>query len=239
MSVYPGSAAMALMDFIRNEDGATTVDWVVLTSGVTGLCIATVTLVSGGVEDLASDVDDMMVAYEITDEFAQFIGMQLASDDFSGGALGDWTGGIAGNPGGALGELLMVGPGGLAELTLSVPSGADQAVFTFDLIGGDSLDSETATVMINGQPVTVATGNHGTISFANSPVPGVTVSTTVQTQGTQLGGSMNPGWNDSVTSVSITVDNPGSSVTLGIASSADQSVNDEYFGIDNVSVDAT
>jgi hypothetical protein len=34
---------------------------------------------------------------------------------------------------------------------------------------------------------------------------------------------MNEGWNDeSVTTVSITVDNPGSSVTLGVASGADQ-----------------
>jgi hypothetical protein len=50
-------------------------------------------------------------------------------------------------------SMLMVGPGGTAELRLDVPPGANQAVFTFDLIGGDSLDSETATMMINGQPV--------------------------------------------------------------------------------------
>jgi hypothetical protein len=53
--------------------------------------------------------------------------------------------------------------------------------------------------------------------------PGVTVETTIQSQGQQLGGSTNDnGWNESVTTVSITVDNPGSSVTLGVASSADQ-----------------
>jgi hypothetical protein len=114
-----------------------------------------------------------------------------------------------------------------------------QAVFTFDLIGGDSLDSETATVMINGQPVTIATGNHGSISFADAGVPGVTVETTGPVAGTAAGRvHQRPVANESVTTVSITVDNPGSSVTLGVASSADQPVNDEFFGIDNVNVDA-
>ena len=229
---------MALRDFIGNEDGATTVDFVVMTSGVTGMCIAVAMLVSGGIENLSSDVGTTMSDYEITGEFSQFVAQILAANDFTAGAIGDWTGGIAANAGGVLGELLMIGPGGLAQLTLDVPDGAAQAVFTFDLIGGDSLDNETATVMINGQPVTIATGNHGSISFADAGVPGITVETTIQSQGQQLGGSTNDPWRESVTSVSITVDNPGSSVTLGVASSADQPVNDEFFGIDNVNVDA-
>ncbi|SRR6056297_345900 len=229
---------MALRDFIRGEAGTTTVDWVVITSGAMGLGIATTALVSGGIETLAGDIGSTIADYEITDEFAQFIAMQLTSNDFAGGAMGDWTGGVVGDAGGALGELLMVGPGGLAELALSVPSGADQAVFTFDLIGGDSLDTETATIMINGQAVSFATGNHGAISFSNQAVPGVTVQTTVQTQNEQLGGSPNDGWRESITSVSITIDNPDNTVTLGVASNADQPINDEFFGIDNVSVDA-
>jgi hypothetical protein len=85
----------------------------------------------------------------------------------------------------------MIGPGGLAELTLDVPDGASQAVFTFDLIGGDSLDSETATVMINGQPVTIATGNHGEISFADAVCPGMTVKPRSSRRAQQLGGSTN------------------------------------------------
>jgi Flp pilus assembly pilin Flp len=229
---------MALRDFIENEDGATTVDWVVLTSGATGMAIAVAALVSGGIENLSTDIGASMSDYEISGEFTQFVAQILAANDFTGAAVGGWTGGFAADAGGVLGELLMIGPGGLAELTLDVPGGADQAVFTFDLIGGDSLDRETATVMINGQPVTIATGNHGAISFANADVPGVTVETTIRSQGQQLGGSTNGGWNESVTSISITVDNPGSSVTLGVASSADQPVNDEFFGIDNVNVDA-
>lgn len=229
---------MWLRDFIRNEDGAVTVDWVVLTAGITGLGMASAAVVSGGLESLSTETAEALSGYEIATRFTAFVATQLAGNDFAGGLMGDWTGGVAGNPGGVLGELLMVPPGGRAELTLDVPPGANQAVFTFDLIGGDSLDSETATIMINGQPVTVATGGFGTISFAGANVPGITVTTSVRTQGTQLGGSMTSGWNDSVTTVSITVDNPGSSVTLGVASTTDQSLNDEYFGIDNVAVNA-
>lgn len=228
---------MGLQEFIRSERGATTVDWVVLTGGITGLGLATMAVVTGGVENLAGDVDAALIDYEIATEFAAFVAGQLTSNDFSGGVVGEWTGGTVGNMGGSLGELLMVGAGQTASLQMEIPPGASQATFTFDLIGGDSLDDETATVMINGQPVTIATGNHGNISFADQGMSGVTVSTNTTSQGTQLGGSMNPGWNDSVTTVSITVDNPGDTLTLGVRSGTNQSLNDEYYGIDNVSVD--
>jgi hypothetical protein len=121
-----------------------------------------------------------------------------------------------------------------------VPPGANQAVFTFDLIGGDSLDSETATVMINGQPVTIGTGNFGTISFENADVPGVTVETTaVQSQGSNWAGRYDNGWNDSVTTVSITVDNPGTQRDARGHVRRQSATNDEFFGIDNLTVDAS
>ncbi len=229
---------MPFATFIREEDGATTVDWVVLTAGITGLGIATMAVVSGGLQDLSVDIESTLAGIEIVEEVTEFVASQLANNDFTAGLTGGWTGGIAGNVGGSLGELLMVGPGGLAELSLSVPDGANQAVFSFDLIGGDSLDNEVATVMINGQPVTFATGTHGGISFNSPDIDGITVETTIQSQGQQLGGSMNDAWRESVTSVSITVDDPASTVTLGVSSNADQAVNDEFFGIDNVTVDA-
>jgi hypothetical protein len=230
---------MAFWKFITSEDGAVTVDWVVLSGGIVGVGIAVVSTVSGGIEDLAGDIRTTLVNQEITTRFTEFAAQQLLALDFTGAGIGAWTGGVAADKGGSLGELLMVGPGATAELALQVPPGANQAVFTFDLIGGDSLDSETATVMINGQPVTIGTGNFGTISFENADVPGVTVTTAVQSHGSQLGGRYDNGWNDSVTTVSITLDNPGTNVTLGVMSGANQSTNDEYFGIDNLTVDAS
>ena len=93
--------------------------------------------------------------------------------------MGDWLGGTPYDAGGALGEILALGPGGMAELNFNLPEGASQAVLTFDLIGGDSIDGgESATIMINGQPVTVASGSWGDMSFAAQGVSGVTVEPT-------------------------------------------------------------
>ncbi|MEM1234451.1 MAG: hypothetical protein AAGH70_10015 [Pseudomonadota bacterium] len=43
--------------FRRDEDGAVTVDWVVLTAAIVGLGIAILATVSGGVGDLADAID--------------------------------------------------------------------------------------------------------------------------------------------------------------------------------------
>lgn len=51
---------MKLFDFIKNfgkdEDGAVTVDWVVLTAALVGLGILVLSVVRGGLEDLSSDI---------------------------------------------------------------------------------------------------------------------------------------------------------------------------------------
>jgi hypothetical protein len=230
---------MRLLTFLKSDSGAVTVDWVVLTAGTTGLGLATMAVISGGMQNISGDMSGTIGGITISDRFAAaFQAVQLAAMDFSGGNAGGWTGASVSNVGGMLGELLRIGPNGLAELTLDVPAGASEAVFTFSLIGGDSLDNESATIMINGQPVTIGTGDHGFISWANANVPGVTVETNVLSQGTELGGSTNDNWLESVTNVTITVQNPGNSVTLGVASSTNQSINDEWFGIDNFTANA-
>ena len=43
--------------FAKDEDGAVTVDWVVLTGAIVGLGIAVLSTVSGGATDLAGDID--------------------------------------------------------------------------------------------------------------------------------------------------------------------------------------
>jgi len=46
-----------LKKFRRDEDGAVTVDWVVLTAAIVGLGIAILATVSNGVGDLAGRID--------------------------------------------------------------------------------------------------------------------------------------------------------------------------------------
>jgi len=52
-------------NFARDEDGAVTVDWVVLTAAIVGLGIAVISTVAGGVGDLG---DDIAAALDGTDE---------------------------------------------------------------------------------------------------------------------------------------------------------------------------
>lgn len=50
----------AVTKFITAETGAVTVDWVVLTASVVGLGLATMAVVSAGVEDLSGDVETQL-----------------------------------------------------------------------------------------------------------------------------------------------------------------------------------
>lgn len=51
--------------FQRDENGAVTVDWVVLTAAVVGLGVAVLTVVSGGVSNLAGEIDGKLVFDDI------------------------------------------------------------------------------------------------------------------------------------------------------------------------------
>jgi hypothetical protein len=44
--------------FLKDETGAVTVDWVVITASLVGLGLATMTMVSGGLEDASSDIEE-------------------------------------------------------------------------------------------------------------------------------------------------------------------------------------
>lgn len=57
--------------FRRDEDGAVTVDWVVLTAAIVGIGIAVLTTVGDGVEDVAGDIKTDL---EATDQEWDFSG---------------------------------------------------------------------------------------------------------------------------------------------------------------------
>lgn len=46
--------------FARSEDGGISVEWVVVTAGVIGLSLATVAMVSNGMEDISTDMETTM-----------------------------------------------------------------------------------------------------------------------------------------------------------------------------------
>ena len=53
--------------FCRDEDGAVTVDWVVLTAAIVGLGIAVLTSVQGGTQSLADKIAGGLNGMEVTD----------------------------------------------------------------------------------------------------------------------------------------------------------------------------
>lgn len=60
----------SLPNFLADESGAVTVDWVVLTAALVGLGLAVMSVVSGGLEDLSGDINSQLEADHITDAFA-------------------------------------------------------------------------------------------------------------------------------------------------------------------------
>lgn len=226
---------MRIEVFIADDSGAVAVDWVVLISGVVGLGMASMSVISGGVEDLAGETQASLVSTDISNGFLDFQEIQLALLDFASGA-GGWQGGtVTDVPG--MGEMLVVGADEFASMSFEVPIGADQAVMEFTLIGGDSLDSETATFTLNGQTIMLATGNHGAIGFTDSGVEGVSIETIIHAQNASLGGA--PQWQESISTVRITVTDPAETLTLGVHSNANQATDDEYFGVDNFEITAS
>ncbi len=59
-----------LPNFLADESGAVTVDWVVLTAALVGLGLAVMSVVSGGLEDLSGDINSQLEADHITDAFS-------------------------------------------------------------------------------------------------------------------------------------------------------------------------
>ena len=54
-------------NFAKNESGAVTVDWVVLTAAIVGLGIAVVASVRGGVISLGDEIGDSLTAGSVAD----------------------------------------------------------------------------------------------------------------------------------------------------------------------------
>jgi len=47
-------------NFVKNESGAVTVDWVVLTAAIVGIAIAVLTVVSGGINQAATSINSTL-----------------------------------------------------------------------------------------------------------------------------------------------------------------------------------
>ena len=131
--------------------------------------------------------------------------------------------------------MLQLGSGETATLSIDVPAGAHSATISFDLIAGDDLDSgDYATIMIDGQAVSVYEDNHGNVTFSDNAPDGISVSVEHQSVNRPTGAGGHG--HDSVSTYTITVDNPGSNMTLGVNSGANETTSNEFYALDNVNV---
>ena len=58
-----------IKNFVSNESGAVTVDWVVLTAAIVGLGLAVMSVVSGGTEDLTNKIGTQLSTQTIKTTF--------------------------------------------------------------------------------------------------------------------------------------------------------------------------
>ncbi len=214
--------------FIRDETGAISVDWVVMSASIVGVAIGVVAVASGGIENLAGDIQAEMSGFEIQTSFGMPSG--LLSNDFSDG-MGGFVGGALANLVG-FGEVLQLGPGEMTQAAFAVPEGATTATLTFDLLGIDDLSGDTASIMINGQEVALYADNHGNITTTDLSGSGVTVEVSQLYNNDPMGAGSHG--HDSRATYTITVDNPGETVTFGVASGTGQPISEEFYAIDDV-----
>jgi hypothetical protein len=228
------------MSFIHREDGAVSVDWVVLTAALVGLSLAAASQVASGVENVATDTRTQLERNHILDLFDQI----RVQDDFENGR-GDWTGGTLRDVPG-FGNLLALDRNHrFASMPVEVDANHEFARVEFDMIVADSWDNERGEISIGG--VTLVDVQHRW-SDPNGPrvqtfegADDTTVTLTrVSRDSGQWGNSNTRTTHDDYTyHVEILKRNDGSDLTLGASTNLSQNAGDEFFGIDNVRVTGT
>lgn len=166
----------------------------------------------------------------------------LFDEDFSDGAPG-WSNNTTTNDA-SLGDIL--GPfsgadGTIAtEKTFYLGGDADQVVINFDALLLDSWNSEDLIITINGEEVRISHLEGDTASPASQSfvgADGATYTFDFNNAATgELGGST--GTLDTQMEVQITIDNPPQTVTLGVGTNLNSTLDNESLALDNLTITA-
>jgi hypothetical protein len=157
-------------------------------------------------------------------------------EDFESGSSG-WTNG--GTTAGGRNFSSFLGRFGAwqqTEKTYQVVDAAAPVSFSFDLYEIDSWDGEAFKLFVNGELIFAKSLSSGRNDGASSgSVDGISWKMTPLTKGTSDLGFASGKWSkDQKFHVEVTIADPSDKITIGFASTLDQSVSDESFGIDNV-----
>lgn len=165
--------------------------------------------------------------------------VKIAGDeDFETGAQG-WSDPKTTDGGGNLSTFLGRfggGEGPLTEKTFNLPEGTGRVEISFDFYELDSWDNEDFVTYVNGE----ALFSEDFHTNQNDTASGDETETMTWSISPVTNGSSNKGfswWNDQIHRVTIEIDNPGDSFALGFGSTLDEEIDNESFGIDNLTID--
>ena len=250
-----------IRSFLKDEQGAVTVDWTVVTAAIVGLGLASAAAVRTGAVNLGNDVEGALSGASVSSLNWAFM-RELVSQNFADGNFGGWSRTNA-TTFGAWGPML--GPFGnetLAEpLTYDVrlPEGISNALISFDLVIADSWDGhhvpgsvtnalgDSLRLIVDGEVITAEhfVNNSNWAGYqdgmfeerrATAQVGDATfnlVLTPVNGPTASVGGSH---WQDQRWGVRIEAENAPQDFQLGFASTANQTGPDESFGIQNFNI---
>ena len=209
----------ARRDFRRREDGGVSVEWVLLTAAMTGICVAAL-----GAEKDALRAFWFDIAGEVTGADANDPNLVTTSHDFEDGASRGWSGAAVSDIAGfgkALGPIRGGAGPGMVTRDFAIPAGADRAVIVFDLYALDGLgEDDDAILYVGGVPVGRIGALTGDLRDTGRTVPGVSVTSRLVADGADLGGFGTRGAHDAIIEVAIAVDDPGPNVSFGFRSAA-------------------
>ena len=194
-----------------NFSGEATFDYTITDGTLTDT--ATVTVNVNPINDAPVAVDDSILNNQ---------GDVLVSEDFEAGAAG-WSNTTTTN-GGELTNFLGRFGQGLGETSKTFGFGAghagEEVTITFDMYEIDSWDGESFKVLINGT-------EESSVALRHSQLNG----------GSATQNNVFSAWSDEVHhySITATLDSAGN-VKLGFSSTLNQSINDESWGIDNLTI---
>lgn len=255
---------MRIRNFLQSEDGAVTVDWVVLTGSVVGLGLLSAGPVRVGVAELGNTIQQTLSGGSVG-RLYDFLGnsFELVSASFENGDTSGWNVGRISYTE-ALGHFLgpFAGSEAPIEYAVRLPSDTTRAVIEFDLLTLDSWDGWRAdnlnndvhlggrgdgvAFQINGQEVhfSAFTSNSTQNPTGSFELNGTTYDVNIVHQRagyfTDSTISSNPeNWRDGVWRVQVVADNPPpQGFNFGLKATTNQHVRDESMGLDNFSVRA-
>lgn len=238
--------------FIADERGSVTTDWVVLTSSVMGLGVASVMVVTVGMSDVSGDVSEYLGAQEVTTSFSRAFKNVVFFEDFENGRADGWAGATVSDDDPAFGSFLgrFGGTGGdeMVHKTWSLDPDAGFAVVEFDLHAIDTWDLERVNIFLNSQIASQRsfsshTYDEGQGMTYDAGLAGVNITYTTLRETAEYGysarGDANQSSLDESMRVRMIVTDPGDSLKLGFGSTLNQSISDESWAVDNVRVTST